>query len=502
MNIGLRTTIFWNITLLMTVAILLISFVVLRVTEREIRKQQTASAETVFSIIESAVSQLKHPKPGVSEAREIKSLIDRLVQTNICDRILLVSNRHRVIADTGHTVPGTRISDPDIRYADSSKTLHKKIRFQNNASGKQLVLAGPVFHRHQPAGFLKVVLPAGQVQESIFRAEKTILLYIVFDGIVLILFGFFLLSRYLVNPINKLIKMTENISEGNLTRVPLFLSDKNEVGKLSAALNTLSENLKKEKQKIDEQFKTLERQNQQLKQAHKEIIQAEKLASMGRLAAGIAHEIGNPVGIILGYIHMLRDTDIRPSDREDYLNRMEKETERVNLIIRDFLNYSRPGTRAVTEIDLNSILRETVTLVSCQKDFNSISPVFDLSDRLPPIFADSREIQQLMINLILNARDAMPGGGTLTLATTLDTSAGEDKICLTIADTGSGIPEEDQNKIFDPFFTTKAEGRGTGLGLSNVHRIVESLQGTIDFTSRPGRGTTFTIRIPVSKRKA
>jgi len=501
MKVGLRTTIFWNITLLMTAAVILISLVVLKVTEREMLKQQAGSAEAVFGVIESAVSQLTHRNTAVAETAGIKPFMNRLVRQKICTRILWVSNRHAVIADTGGTSPGTRITDMDLRHAHSSGTLYQKIRPRKNAPGKELVLAGPVFHNSKPAGFLKVVLPADPVQDSIARAEKIILMYILFDGIVLVLFGFFLLSRYLVNPINKLIKMTETLSEGNLTRIPLFLSDKNEVGKLSAALNTLSDNLQKEKQKIDDQFKKLAEQNRQLKQARDEIIQAEKLASVGRLAAGIAHEIGNPVGIILGYIHMLRDRDTRPADREDYLDRMEKETERVNRIIQDFLNYSRPGNQTFSDIDLNRVLREAVTLVSCQKDFNHIHPVFDLADTLPLIRADIKEIQQLLINLLLNARDAMPDGGTLTLGTALDTSAEEDKICLTIADTGIGIPEKDRNKIFDPFFTTKTEGRGTGLGLSNVHRIVQSLQGTIECSSRPGKGTTFIIHIPVPGRK-
>ena len=198
---------------------------------------------------------------------------------------------------------------------------------------------------------------------------------------------------------------------------------------------------------------------------------------------------------------MLRNKKTDDKARAEYLNRMEKEIERVNNIVQDFLNYSRPGKQTIKEIDLNKIIHETFTLFSGQNDFQNITTLFNLADNLPPLAADEKEIQQLLINLALNSRDAMPDGGTLTITSRLDSIDKEDRICLIITDTGTGIPEKNQNKIFDPFFTTKAEGKGTGLGLSNVHRIVKSLNGEIELTSFSGKGTTFTIRIPLLGRQ-
>jgi two-component system NtrC family sensor kinase len=501
MKIGLKTTIFWNITLLMTAAIILISFVVLRVTEREILKQRTETGEAVFSMIVSSLSHFKdqNTKSSISYSK-IQPFITGLVDDKICSRILLVNSRHLVIADTKNKKKGYYIDDIELKHADSNNSLYKKTYQDPDTRESKLVIAGPIYIEDRQAGILKIILPLSQVQKNIAASGKSILIYILFDGAILILFGYFLLSRYLVNPINKIIKLTENISEGNLTQTPLFLSDKNEIGKLSSALNTLSENLKIEKEKINEHFKKLEEKNKELQQAHDEIIQAEKLASVGRLAAGIAHEIGNPIGIILGYIHMLRDKRTDDQIRADYLNRMEKETERVNNIVRNFLDYSRPGKQNIRGIDLNKIIHETSSLFSCQKNFENITVLFNLSDNLPTLTADEKELQQVLINLALNSRDAMPDGGTLTIASRLDSIDKEDRICLIITDTGTGIPEKNQNKIFDPFFTTKAEGKGTGLGLSNVHRIVKSLNGEIELTSFPGKGTTFTIRIPISGR--
>lgn len=486
----------------MTAAIILISFVVLRVTEREILKQRTETGEAVFSIIESSLTQFKNQNPENSTAySRIQPFINSLVKDKICSRILFVNNRHLVIADTKNIKNGHYINDIELKHADSSNSLYKKTYQDPDTREPTLVIAGPVYVEGKQAGILKITLPLSRIQKSITAAGRSILIYILFDGALLILFGYFLLSRYLVNPINKLIKLTEDISDGNLTQTPLFLSDKNEIGKLFSALNTLSENLKTEKEKINAQFKKLEEKNKELQQAHDEVIQAEKLASVGRLAAGIAHEIGNPLGIILGYIHMLRDQKPNDQIRTDYLNRMEKETERVNAIVRDFLDYSRPGKQNIKEIDLNKIIHETFSLFSGQKDFENITVSFNLADNLPPLPADEKEMQQLLINFALNSRDAMPEGGTLTITSGLDSTNKEDRLCLIITDTGTGIPESDQNKIFDPFFTTKEEGKGTGLGLSNVHRIVKSLNGEIELTNSCEKGTTFTIRIPLSGRQ-
>ncbi len=486
----------------MTAAIILISLVVLRVTERELLKQRTETGEAVFSMIVSSLSHLKDQNTESSFTySKIEPFITGLVDDKICSRILFVNNQHLVIADTKNKKKGYYIDDIELKHADSNNSLYKKTYQDPDTLESKLVIAGPVYIKDRHVGILKIILPLNQTQKSIAAAGKSILIYILFDGAILILFGFFLLSRYLVTPINKIIKLTENISEGHLTQPPLFLSDKNEIGKLSSALNTLSENLKIEKDKINEHFKKLQEKNKELQQAHNEVIQAEKLASVGRLSAGIAHEIGNPLGIILGYIHMLRDKKTDDNVRADYLNRMEKETERVNNIVRNFLDYSRPEKQNIREIDLNKIIHETFALFSCQNDFKNITTLFNLADNLPPLTADVKEIQQLLINLALNSRDAMPDGGTLAVTSRLDSINKEDRICLIIKDTGTGIPEKDQSKIFDPFFTTKSEGKGTGLGLSNVHRIVKSLNGEIELKSFSGKGTSFTIRIPLSGRQ-
>lgn len=498
MFLGLRTTIFWNIFILMVLAISLISLVVLRITEREIFKQRALSDEMIFASIESSLSHILMQTPdfmSFPDAKlELRNLFQHYAKKSICQHIFFVDNNNMVIAHSDRNQTGQHLVDKDIVQAINSNTLYKRVYQGTSGVGPHLTISSPIYFKGKRAGILKAVFPLQDVQHSIQKALKIIFIYILFDGAIIIVFGTFLLSHYLLKPINKLIRFTEDISEGNLDGTPLFLSNKNEIGKLSTALKNMSENLRQERIKIQDQFQALEAKNIQLQQAHKEIIQTEKLASAGRLAAGVAHEIGNPIGIILGYLHMLKVNNIDEKKRLDYLNRIETETERVNTIIRDLLDYAQPSSQEVQEINLNDIINDIYSLISIQNEFKNINPIFILADELPDIYANKKQIKQLIINLVFNAIDAMPNGGTLTFATRLDATAKEDVICLTISDTGEGIPIENQGKVFDPFFTTKEQGKGTGLGLSNVLRIVELLGSSISFNSIPGEGTTFTVR--------
>ena len=198
---------------------------------------------------------------------------------------------------------------------------------------------------------------------------------------------------------------------------------------------------------------------------------------------------------------MLNTGAVTEEERKDYLSRMEVESERLSSIISDLLDYAQPSSLEIQNINLNDIIRNTYSFVSCQKEFKSIAPVFHLEDSLPLLYASEKHIRQLMLNLILNARDAMSEGGNLTFTTRFDRTKKDDKILLTVADTGEGISEEISEKIFDPFFTTKQQGKGTGLGLSNVHRIVELTGGKISFSSTPGAGTSFIIEFPATGRQ-
>jgi signal transduction histidine kinase len=232
-----------------------------------------------------------------------------------------------------------------------------------------------------------------------------------------------------------------------------------------------------------------------------QLIRSEKLASVGQLAAGVAHEIGNPLAAILGYVDILRAEltsagTLSPDERRDALERVKAETQRINRIIRDLLEYSRPSHEEATCIDPLRVVRSAEALLSPQARFRKIAVVHLPADGpWPSVLVSPGRLTQVVVNLLLNAADAMEGEGTIEISC----SAQGDRARLTVADEGPGIPAELQRKIFDPFFTTKAPGRGTGLGLSISRAIVESLGGTLELDPQAQRGGRFVIDLPLAR---
>ena len=237
---------------------------------------------------------------------------------------------------------------------------------------------------------------------------------------------------------------------------------------------------------------------EELKRSQTQLFQSEKLAGIGQLAAGIAHEIRNPLGIMATSLYYLND--VLPKKKEDvkrHFQILEAEINRCETIINNLLEFSRRSDKEVELIDVNSLLNITLSLVEKDLFVRDIELVKKLEQN-PTIRANVDEIKQLFLNLILNATQAMPHGGRLEIATSITEN---ERVRIKIADSGVGIPEKDRSKIFDPFFSTKAPGEGTGLGLTLVHAIIERSKGTIQLESQEDKGTTFIIEFPTLDEK-
>jgi signal transduction histidine kinase len=259
------------------------------------------------------------------------------------------------------------------------------------------------------------------------------------------------------------------------------------------------------------------------------------MASVGLLAAGTAHEIGTPLAAIIGYAGILRDELRDNPANEDCLRRIEEEAGRIDRIVRGLLDYARPTKANFEDIDLADLVRDTLELVAGQGAFRNIETSLQAESGFPAIHVDRHQLQQVLINLLINARDAMPAGGALTVVVRRgEFSAGRDEaasressvrmgrrkddfnrafraslaadctgdscVCLEVRDTGEGIAPENLSRIFDPFFTTKEPGKGTGLGLAICARIIDTFRGRITLESTPGKGTVFTIWLPLTDR--
>jgi two-component system NtrC family sensor kinase len=224
-------------------------------------------------------------------------------------------------------------------------------------------------------------------------------------------------------------------------------------------------------------------------------MKSERLATLGQLAAGVAHEINNPLGAILMYSHLSLEEMDKDDPRRKNLEKVTAEATRCKNIVRGLLDFARQSEPNVQEADANEILRRTLSLLQNQAQFHNITITTTLRDSLPKAMMDSSQIQQVFTNIILNAAEAIEGQGEVKI-TTRTVEDGQ-SIEIEFTDTGCGIPQENLEKIFDPFFTTKEVGRGTGLGLAVSYGIIARHKGSIEVKSSPSKGTTFIIRLPL-----
>lgn len=288
--------------------------------------------------------------------------------------------------------------------------------------------------------------------------------------------------RRVSHAVQRLVTAARELAGGNFDAA-VDIRTNDELAVLADAFNAMARSLRER----DERLRELTR---------KKMMESERLAVVGQLAAGVAHELNNPLQGIVTYAHLLLER--APSDHpsRDGLQKIVTQAERCREIIRGLLDFSRPRKPQVRATDVNAIVRECLALVERQAMFHNIELVADLAPALPPAIADPAQMQQVLMNLIINAAEAMNGRGRLTIATRGDAAAGTVEVA--VSDTGHGIAPEDLDRIFDPFFTTKGVGRGTGLGLSISYGIVKEHRGTITVDSEVGRGSTFTVRLPAA----
>jgi two-component system, NtrC family, sensor kinase len=232
------------------------------------------------------------------------------------------------------------------------------------------------------------------------------------------------------------------------------------------------------------------------KKMEEQLLQADRLASLGELSAGVAHEVNNPLGMILGYAQLLLRH--QPEGTQDFqdLKIIEKHARNCKAIVEDLLNFARSSETQKGVLNVNDLLREVISVVDHQFKLDNITIETQLDTSVPTLYADGEKLQQVFMNLLMNAKQAIEAQGQIKIITEHDSSRNE--VTVTVEDTGSGIPPAIQEKIFDPFFTTKPTGQGTGLGLSVSYGIIKDHHGEISVRSTPGKGSTFTITFPVS----
>jgi len=321
----------------------------------------------------------------------------------------------------------------------------------------------------------------------------------------LVLIMYYFITTGITNPLRGMVVATEKIAQGDLSH-EVKVQSKDEIGYLALSFNQMIGNLKAAHQELREWGNTLEKRvaerTDALQKAQHQLIQSEKLASLGKLAAVVAHEINNPLAGILTYIKLLlKITAKEPFPRarikemRGYLSLMDTEMGRVTRIVKDLLTFARQSKPRIEDVDVNSILEKSLSLLENKIKLQNIKLNVSLEPTLPLVPCDFSQIQQSLMNIIINGTEAMSEEGELTIKSCHSKQNG--CIEVEISDTGTGISEDHLSKIFDPFFTTKDEGKGVGLGLSIAYGIINEHKGSIEVKSKANKGTTFVIKLPI-----
>jgi two-component system NtrC family sensor kinase len=294
----------------------------------------------------------------------------------------------------------------------------------------------------------------------------------------------YLLSNSIMKPVHSLIRATEKIAAGKSPQEIKLDSAPPEIDALGKSFNSMVAAIRARDQQLQ-------------RQTSQKLMRSDRLAMIGQLAAGVAHEINNPLGSILLFSRLIIQQVPQEGRIRENLDRIEKETKRCHTIVKGLLDFARERKPLVESLDINKVLDATLQLFEGQFLFQNVHLVREYKQGLPPIEGDQSQLQQVFMNIVLNAVDAMNGKGTLKIETRESEPAGFVEVVIT--DTGCGIAPENLDRIFDPFFTTKGVGHGTGLGLSVSYGIVQGHGGDISVSSTPGNGAAFTVSLPLAK---
>ncbi|HWV58100.1 MAG TPA: ATP-binding protein [Longimicrobiales bacterium] len=371
--------------------------------------------------------------------------------------------------------------------------------------------------------------------DSVVSATAYVAALLILDLTVFAAFGRYLLRKKVLAPLDQLVRGAEAIAAGDYSAAPTAAGDTAEMLRLTRAFNQMAERLIAHRQQLAENVRSLELTNRQLTEARDELVRAEKMASVGRLGAGIAHEVGNPLGAIMGYLAVIRRI-ANDSRCEEYVAAAEAEARRIDRIVSGLLDYARPKETKVRPTSVGDIIERTLALLQGQGVFGNTAVAVDVAADLPLVEADPHRLQQVFVNLLLNARDAtqereqpritiratrtaMPAVPDAParrrddppdvdyshrrrfhrlpqLMRDVPRDTGGDLVAIEFKDNGTGIPASLIDQVFEPFVTTKNPGQGTGLGLAVCARLVDAMGGTIRVESREDEGATFTVVLP------
>ncbi|NVN92840.1 MAG: HAMP domain-containing protein [Desulfuromonadales bacterium] len=475
----------------------------------------TTNADQVAEIIKQSTydAMLKNDKDSLYR------MVGRIAQSNSIERIRLIDRDGNVAfsnikEERGSVINKTaeaNVMDLISAIRPDPSQSRDLSRVYRTSSGQELLgftkaiynqpgCSTATCHFHRTDDVVLGVLDISVSLESLRKKSSEYRLqFIVLTCLLLLLIGVlitFLVRRLVNRPVQRLMKHIALVASGDLN-ARVSATSRDELGELSAAFNRMTGSLQRASEEINQWTISLEHKveerSQEIQRMEAQLQRSEKLASLGKLVAGIAHEINNPLTGVLLYSSMVsQDKHLDPLLKPD-MDRVIAETRRCAAIVKQLLEFSREAVPHRAAVSINSLLDGVIALLHHQPDFRAFTIHRFYDEKLPDVFVDPNQLQQVFVNLLLNAFHALPEGGAIVISTYL--SRDGNFVCIEIEDNGCGIEEEHLGRIFDPFFTTRTDG--TGLGLSISYGIVENNGGKIEVKSRVGVGSTFTVMLPV-----
>jgi signal transduction histidine kinase len=485
---GLRTELVISTVLLLGAALLFAGFLLVKLTERELLEERRHSLRRTARLLAAA-------KPSPDSLAALLLPLNR--DGDLVAWRLLASDDTPLLSFSvdAAALPPDLPSGP-LDAGGLEEVLHYSSAWQPFSADPAAYLDLAVRTGGEPGNILQLRFSLASLVGQVHGAQRLMLIYVVIYGAVLSLFGVYVLNRNVVEPVRRLRTAAAGVASGDLSPLAVPRGPA-EIVELAEAFNGMITALQTSRAETAAHIRSLEDANRALQQARDEVLRAEKMASVGHLAAGMAHEIGNPLSAAIGYLNLLK-TEMTDSVQRDLVERTLLEAGRIDRLVRDLLEYAAPGREAAEPFDPLTALRDTVVLLANQGTLEGVVLVDRAPVTLGQVCMDRSHFMQVCVNLLLNARDAMPAGGQVTLAARRQGS----ELLLSLTDTGQGIAPELLTRVFEPFFSTKEPGKGQGLGLAICQRLISEAGGRIEVQSAPGQGSCFTLRLPVAREDA
>ncbi len=447
---------------------------------------------------------------------EYQRIIEDVAQRRGIAEVRIFNKSGEITASSDQTKVGTVVDKKaeacyGCHREDEAKVLlpsDSKTRIYHTEKQRLLGLINPIYNEpscypcHPRGTNVLGVLDTLISLEGFEKEKAQIYNRMVVSGVISVVILSFLLSlllsRFVNKPIDRLLTAIKKAAEGNLDQT-VAIRSRDELGELSDSFNNMILELKRSRDAIEEWTQTLEKRvqerTQELERVQDQLVHAGKMAALGELAAGVAHEINNPLtGVLTFSSLMLKKADENHPWRKD-LETIVQQTSRCRNIVKGLLDFARQRKPDKKKWDIHTLIERTLTLVEKQAPFQNITILKEFGPQIPLLFIDGDQVEQVFMNILLNAADAMTEGGTLTIKTGWRDGTAE----VVFKDTGPGISREHLPRLFDPFFTTKQTGKGTGLGLAISYGIVQSHGGNIQVESEIGKGATFRVTLPVDQ---